>query len=205
MKRSSTRAKFSFLLGSTALVCLLSQSAAQAWPVASYRLIFRDARMPLPQSLKLFLGDFESVLASPCQVMTVEQAARAAIEHLAKPAPDLRQSVVAFRDAGCAAAAMNDPKLDSLMATQVGKFSVVFYGYDKRVQTGDLKGFLQSRAEESRRLLERLRRSSELPDKYPDLETSPLYGIASIAYSHAVTDVANVWYYIWKEARGDLR
>jgi hypothetical protein len=204
MKRSS-RAKLSFFIGSIAVVCLLFQSTAQAWPATSYRLIFKDARLALPQSLKLFLSDFESVLASPCQVMSVEQAARTAIEHLTRRTPDLRESVVAFRDAGCAAAAINDPKLDALMATHAGKFSVVFYGYDKRVQTGDLKGFLQSRAEDSQRLLERLRRSSQLPDKYPDLETSPLYGIASIAYSHAVTDVVNVWYYIWKEARGDLR
>jgi len=102
-------------------------------------------------------------------------------------------------------AEINDPKLDGMASSQVNRFSVVFYGFDDRIVKGDLKGFLQARTAESQRLLERLRRYSELPNKDTAIETSPQYGIASIAFSHAVTDVANVWYHIWKEAHGDLR
>jgi len=137
--------------------------------------------------------------------MPVEQAVQKAIDELTRKNMNPRESAAAIRDAGCAAAEMNDPKLDSMAASQVNRFSVVFYGFDDRILKGDLKGFLKARTEESERLLQRLRRYSELPDKSTDIETSPQYGIASIAFSHAVTDVANIWYHIWKEAHGDLR
>jgi len=118
---------------------------------------------------------------------------------------DPRDAVAAIRDAGCAIAEVNDPKLDGMAASQTDRFSVVFYGFDERILKGDLKGFVDLRKEESERLLQRLRRYSELPDKTTAIETSPQYGIVSIAFSHAVTDVSNIWYYIWKEAQGDLR
>ena len=185
--------------------CFAFQPPLEAWPTASYPAIFRNAQLPLPKALATFLKDFGTVLMSPCRPMPAEQASRAAIAQLSKKNADPREAVAAMRDAGCAAAAMSDPKLDALVQSQGSRFSVVFYGFDDRVQTGDLFGFLKIRSEESERLLLRLRRSSELPDKSAAVETSPQYGIASIAFSHAVTDVANVWFYIWKEAGGDLQ
>ncbi len=185
--------------------CFAIQSPVHAWPATTYPAIFRNAQRALPKSLATFLKDFESVLLSPCRVMPAQEATRTAIEKLSKKNPDPREAVAAIRDAGCAAAEMNDPKLDALVQSQGARFSVVFYGYDDRVQSGDLNGFLRTRSEESERLLQRLRRSSELPDKTSAIETSPQYGIASIAFSHAVTDVANVWFYIWKEAGGNLQ
>lgn len=186
------------------LVLAIFQTPAHAWPATSYTKIFQDARTPLPKALATFLKDFESALLSPCRPMPVEQAVQNAIDHLTKKL-DPREAVEAFRDAGCAAANLNDPKLDSMVASQSKRFSVVFYGFDERILKGDLKSFLKTRTEESERLLQRLRRYSELPDQSTAVETSPQYGIASIAFSHAVTDVANVWYHIWKEANGDLR
>jgi hypothetical protein len=186
------------------LVLVFFQTRLHAWPAASYTKIFQDARRPLPPALATLLKDFESVLLSPCRPMPVEQAVQNAIGHLTKKL-DPREAVAAFRDAGCAAANLNDPKLDSMVASQANRFSVVFYGFDERILKGDLKGFLKTRTEDSERLLQRLRRYSELPDQSTAIETSPQYGIASIAFSHAVTDVANVWYHIWKEANGDLR
>src|SRR5688572_4574172 len=193
------------LIASTLLILTALSCNVDAWPAASYSRIFLDARRPLPKALATFLKDFETVLTGPCRPVPVEQSVERAVAELAKKNMDPREAVALMRDAGCAMANINDPKLDAMVASQVNRFSVVFYGYDDRIVKGDFKAFLAARTAESARLLQRLKRYSELPDKTTDIETSPQYGIAAIAYSHAVTDVANVWYHIWKEAHGDLR
>ena len=193
------------LIASTFLILTALQSNVDAWPASSYPRMFQDARRPLPKSLATFLKDFESVLAAPCRPAPLEPSVEKAIAELTKKNVDPREAVALMRDAGCAMANVNDPRLDAMVASQVKGFSVVFYGFDERIVKGDFKGFVKARTEDSARLLQRLKRYSERPDKTTDIETSPQSGIASIAYSHAVTDVSNVWYHIWKEAHGDLR
>lgn len=36
-------------------------------------------------------------------------------------------------------------------------------------------------------------------------DRSTAFGVASVCYSHAVTDLVNLYYYIWKQAGGDTR
>jgi len=148
------------------------------------------------------LNDNLQVLMTPCRPLSLDAATKAAIQQLSRKDGDSRLAVAALRDAGCAAAGISDPKLDSFVNANFEKFSVVFYGYDDRLLAGDLSSYLKTRTDESTRLLARLNRSAELPDKNTALETSPNFGIASIAFSHAVTDVVNIWFYIWKESRG---
>jgi hypothetical protein len=36
-------------------------------------------------------------------------------------------------------------------------------------------------------------------------DRSTAFGVASVCYSHAVTDLVNLYYHIWRQAGGDVR
>ena len=86
------------------------------------------------------------------------------------------------------------------------RFPTVFYGLDPHfelpayldrtfVRTAELAPLM---TEEYLRGGER-RTSAEFDDR------STAFGVASICYSHAITDMVNLYYYIWRQAGGDVR
>ena len=186
------------------LLVLASAQPAGAWPETAYSEIFANATRVLPPALRQLLEDMESSLHQSCLPAQTDQAAAQTIEELRSPNGNLARAVTAMKDAGCAVAAMNDPKMDRLVESERENFAVVFYGWHPIIADGNLTEYLRIREAEHQRLLDRFGRSSQLPNRSANVELSPEFGMASIAFSHAVTDVANVWLYIWTSVNGAL-
>ena len=88
----------------------------------------------------------------------------------------------------------------------MSQFPTVFYGLDSDFHLGSFLDRTFARGvrfypligEEYFRFGER-RSSADFDDR------STAFGVASVAYSHAVTDLVNIYYYIWRQAGGDVR
>jgi len=83
------------------------------------------------------------------------------------------------------------------------KFPTVFYGTDPHFT---VQGYFDRTFNRTARFYplvaseyNRVASSASFDDR------STAFGIASVCYSHAVTDLVNLYYYIWKEAGGDVR
>lgn len=86
------------------------------------------------------------------------------------------------------------------------KFPTVFYGLDRRFRLGPYLDATLARSARFYPLLgeEYFRSGSRRTSESFD-DRSTAFGVASISYSRAVSDVVNIYYYIWKEAGGDVR
>jgi hypothetical protein len=95
---------------------------------------------------------------------------------------------------------------ESYFERRLTKFPTVFYGLDRRFRLSPYLDRTFSRSANFYPLLREeyfrsgIRRTSESFD-----DRSTAFAVASISYSRAVTDVVNIYYYIWKEAGGDVR
>jgi len=109
--------------------------------------------------------------------------------------------------------ANDDPRLsvaqndyEQYFERRLSKFPTVFYGLDPNFRPGAYfdrtfvrtASFYPLLSEEYFRFGER-RTSSEFDDR------STAFGIASVCYSRAVSDLVNLYYYIWRQSGGDVR
>jgi hypothetical protein len=72
----------------------------------------------------------------------------------------------------------------------------------------DVEAELESSHDDFERYFER--RMLHFPTVFYGLDTrfddrSTAFGVASICYSHAITDLVNLYYYIWEQSGGDVR
>ena len=89
---------------------------------------------------------------------------------------------------------------------RLARFPTVFYGLDPKFRMTEFldrtfarsAGFYPLLSEEYFRYGTR-RTSADFDDR------STAFGVASVSYSRAVTDLANLYFHIWREAGGDVR
>jgi hypothetical protein len=89
---------------------------------------------------------------------------------------------------------------------RMARFPTFFYGLDP---TFTLDNFLDQTFSRSSRLYPLMteeyfgRGEQQSSAMFDDRSTA--FGVASVCYSHAVTDIVNLYFYIWREAGGDVR
>lgn len=109
--------------------------------------------------------------------------------------------------------ANDDPRLseshndfETYFERRLARFPTVFYGLEPNFQ---LSPYLDRTFARTARFYPLVREeyfrggarrtSADFDDR------STAFGVASVSYSRAVTDLVNLYYYIWKEAGGDVR
>ena len=95
---------------------------------------------------------------------------------------------------------------EAYFARKITRFPTVFYGLREPGDVDAVVGHAIARSRRFNALLEeeyhrggRLRSSADFDDR------STAFGVASVSYSRAVSDLVNVFYAVWKEAGGDVR
>ncbi len=109
--------------------------------------------------------------------------------------------------------ANDDPRLaafhndfEQYFERRLAKFPTVFYGLDPHFS---LTPYLDRTLARSAKFYPLVREeyfrdgSRRTSADFDDRSTA--FGIASVSYSRAVTDLVNLYYFIWKEAGGDVR
>jgi len=89
---------------------------------------------------------------------------------------------------------------------RMAKFPTVFYGL---TDDFNLTSYLDQTIDRSAKLYPLMSEEyfragvSHTSAEFDDRSTA--FGVASVCYSHAVTDLVNLYYYIWRQAGGDVR
>lgn len=95
---------------------------------------------------------------------------------------------------------------ESYFERKLEKFPTVFYGLEWPFTPSRYVGSIFERSASLYPLVhEEYFRHGETHSSEQFDDRSTAFGVASVAYSHAVTDLVNLYYYIWKEAGGDVR
>ena len=86
---------------------------------------------------------------------------------------------------------------------RLAKFPTVFYGLDPKFSLTPYLDRTFARSAKFYPLMRQEYARGGHAAVFDDRSTA--FGVASVSYSRAVTDLVNIYYYIWKEAGGDVR
>jgi len=101
-------------------------------------------------------------------------------------------------------------EFNKFMINNLEKFPFVFYGYSsKNLEKNDIYAFTDSIVERSsmlrEQLLEKMYNGGKVIPAEKFDEKSIVFGVAAISFQHSVSNTAQLWYHIWKNAHGDMR
>jgi hypothetical protein len=85
---------------------------------------------------------------------------------------------------------------------RMARFPTFFYGVDRRF---DLRAYLDGTFARTRKFVGPMAEEYTRGTSATFDDRSTAFGVASVCYSHAVTDIVNLQYFIWKEAGGSVR
>lgn len=209
----------------TLFLLLFVPMSALAWTPPANTLIAKKSAQLAPPDLRLLIEKFPAEYATGVEDMGDVRDLRQRIEKETggiikmirsnEPMPLVIERLGLL--ARLVADANNPLRLDARLAPvgedyeryferKIVLFPTVFYGLDSHFRLGPYldRTFARSRTFAPLVAEEYFGAGEEhTSDDFDDRSTA--FGVASVSYSHAVTDVVNLYYYIWKEAGGDVR
>jgi hypothetical protein len=196
------------------LLFLAAAVPAHAWtPAADHHIALRGAELG-PPDLRLVIGQFRDEYLRGVDMPVDRTKLRPRIETEARGIVQMirtnKPMVLVVQRLGMLARLVSDANnplqgdadFERYFELRLKRFPTVFYGVDRRFALGSYLDRTFARTAKFAPLMseEYTRGNSATFD-----DRSTAFGVASVCYSHAVTDVANLQVFIWKEAGGSVR
>lgn len=195
------------------LLVFLIPMTASAWTRASDQRIAKKAAALAPADLRTLIEHFNTeyqagltrgIANAPLRdQIEAETNAAIAAARAQKPMSQMIEhlGVLAHLVAEANTPARGD--FEQYFERSLRKFPTVFYGLDRNFNVPRYFDRTFMRTSRFSPLVESEYARAERSEAFDDRSTA--FGIASVCYSHAVSDLVNLYYYIWKEAGGDVR
>ena len=195
------------------LLVFLIPMTANAWTRASDQRIAKKAAALAPSDLRAliehFHDEYDAGVARPigsgplrAQIEAETNAAIAAVR-THKPMPQVIEHLGALAHLVSEANTPARGDFEHYFERSQRKFPTVFYGLDRNFAVQHYFDRTFTRTSRFSPLVQSEYARAERSEAFDDRSTA--FGIASVCYSHAVTDLVNLYYFIWKEAGGDVR
>lgn len=196
------------------LLFLAAAIPAHAWtPAADHRIAVKGADMG-PPDLRLVIEQFRDEylrgVDMPVDRSTLRPRIEAETRGIVQMIRTNKPMVLVVQRLGMLARLVSDANnplqgdadFERYFELRLKRFPTVFYGVDRRFALG---GYLDRTFARTARFAPLMSEEYTRGNSTTFDDHSTAFGVASVCYSHAVTDVANLQVFIWKEAGGSVR
>ena len=196
------------------LLFLTAAIPARAWtPAAEHRIAIKGADFG-PPDLRLVIDQFRDEYLRGVDAPVDRAKVRPRIEAEARGIVQMirtnKPMAVIVERLGMLARLVseaNNPRggdgdFERYFEMRMARFPTVFYGVDRRFTLG---GYLDRTFARTAKLVPLMDEEYSRGTSATFDDRSTAFGVASVCYSHAVTDIANLQVYIWQQAGGNVR